>query len=177
MEHSAKAYWEKVKDAGEFTAGIVAIVAVLYGLSWLADDILGHTHIHIDHRWWAYKVWHAWWWLISPLGLVTMGRAWHQRALGQGMWAVGVIWLAFLAFGACIGWWLSLLIYLAARFGWLAGGALSLAAMVPFTFAGVLVGILVDQARERSHLFDRLVTEICWMPDSKAKPELSRDVP
>ncbi len=62
MEHSAKAFWERVKAASKFVAGIVAIVAMVYGLSWVADDIFARVRIRADHHWWAYQVWQAWWW-------------------------------------------------------------------------------------------------------------------
>jgi hypothetical protein len=50
MEHSAKAFWEKAKPAGEFIAGIAAIIAGLYGLSWVADDIFAHASSRINLR-------------------------------------------------------------------------------------------------------------------------------
>ena len=165
MEHSAKAYWEKVKVAGKFTAGIVAIVAVLYGLPWVAGDILEHAHIHVDHHWWAYKVWHAWWWMIAPLAMVTVGRLWHRQFIGKGLWVVGVLWLAFLGFSAGVALWGILLMYFVSRFGWLSGGALTLAATAFSALVWALVGDLLDRALKRWPLIDNLKREICRMPN------------
>jgi len=75
MEHSAKAFWEKAKAAREFIAGVAVIVAGLYGLSWVANEIF--AHVDVKHSWWAYRAWHAWWWVIVPL--VTMGIGWPFR--------------------------------------------------------------------------------------------------
>jgi hypothetical protein len=143
----------------------------VYGVSWVADDILAHAKIHADHHWCAYRVWHAWWWLITPSGLVALGRVWHRRTFGQGLWAVGVIWLAVLAASASLWLWMVLLMSLAAPFGYLIGTTLSLVVMIPVTLVIVLVGSLVDRARKRSRLFDRLMTDVCWMPDRTAKSE------
>jgi hypothetical protein len=165
MKHSAKAFWKKNKVAGEFTAGIVAIVAVLYGLSWVADDILAHAHIHLDHHWWAYRAWHAWWWVIAPIAMVAGGRLWHRQIIGKGLWVVGVLWLVFLGFGAGMALWGKLLMYLVSRFGWLSGGALTLAATAFSALGWALVGDLFDRARKRWPFIDGLKREICWMPN------------
>jgi hypothetical protein len=176
MEHSSKVFWEKVKDAGEFTAGIVAIVAVLYGLSWLADDILGHAHIHIDHHWWAYKLWHAWWWVTAPLAMVIVGRVWHRQIIGKGLWVVGVLWLAFLGFGGGMALWGRLLMSLVVPFGWLIGSVLMLAGVLLIGFGFAILGELIYRARVRWPRIDRVITEICWTPDSTSKSESSRTV-
>src|SRR5260370_37467838 len=110
MKRLAKTLWEKAKPAGEFVAGIVAIVAVLYGLSSMADDIF--VHIHVDHHWWAYRVWHTWWWVIAPLAMVAGGRLWHRRIIGKGLWVVGVLWLGFLGFSVGMALLVGLLMYL-----------------------------------------------------------------
>ena len=73
MERSAKAFRDNAKAAREFVAGIAAIIGLLYALGWLTDEILVRVHIRIDHRWWAYRVWHAWWWLVLKSG-VKVGR-------------------------------------------------------------------------------------------------------
>jgi hypothetical protein len=169
MDTYTGSFWEKARSPAKFLVTLMLIVCFVYALAWTVDDILSNIDIRANSDWWAQRIWHAWWWLITPLGLVTLGRVWHRRTLGGFMWAVGVIWLAILAFGACTGWWLELFIYLATHFGWLVGGALSVAAMIPFAFLIVLVGSLVDGARKRSRLFDRLVTEVCWTPDRTAR--------
>jgi hypothetical protein len=177
MEFSRQAVWAKLKTPAEFITRLIAIIGLIYGLGWVLDDVVAHFHIRVAHNWWAYNFWHAWWWVLAPVLMVAAARLWPRRILAQLLWAAGAIWLLLLASGACAVWWIALLTYLAARYGWVAGGALSLAAMVPFTLAVVLAGILVDLIRKRSHLFDRLVIEICWMPDLKRKPELSRNAP
>ncbi len=170
MKETAKAFWERAKAAGEFVAGIVAIVAVLYGLSWIADDIFAHAHIHVDHYWWAYRVWHAWWWLVIPLGFVAGSRFWnprseHARVLRGGLWAVGVCWLALLGVGASI--WP--LFYFISYFGFLWGTV---------AFCGLLLsasigpGYLFELARKRWPLIERLKSEICWVPDREMDGKL-----
>jgi hypothetical protein len=98
MESISKASWVKAKASGEFVARIVVIVALVYGLSWVVDDILAHAHVHIDNHWWAYRMWHAWWWLIVPLCLAGIGWRHRQQTLGGGTWAVGTIWVVFIGY-------------------------------------------------------------------------------
>jgi hypothetical protein len=149
MESSAKAFWEKAKAAGELVAGIVAIVAVLYGLSWVADDIFAHVHIHADHQWWAYRVWHERWSMIVPLVMVGIGWPFRRRALEGGLGAVGAIWMAFM------GWALGMMLFLGAfsrlsdRVGFLWGTVLSCAGVLVLGLGFVAVGRLVNQVRRR----------------------------
>jgi len=164
MKDTVEALWKRAKAAGELVAGIAAIVAVLYGLSWLADDIFAHVHIHADHHWWAYRVWHAWWWAIVPLAMVAGGRLWHRRIIGKGLWAVGVLWLGFLGFSAGMALWLRLLMYLVDRCGWFLGIVLTCAVTVLFAPGSAAAGSLFDLARKRWPVIDHLKREICWVP-------------
>ena len=173
MGNCAKAFWEKAKPAGEFVAGIVAIVAALYGLSWVADDILAHAHFHVDRHWWAYRVWHAWWWLIVPLGFVAVGRLWSPRSqrartVAGGLWAVGVCWLALLGTGASI--WP--LFYFISHFGFL-WGTVAFCCLLPSASIGL--ACLFDRARRRWTLIDRLKSEIFWVPDRETDGKLAAD--
>ncbi len=146
------------------------LLEVLYGLFWIADDIFAHAHIHVDHYWWAYRVWHAWWWLVIPLGFVAGSRFWnprseHARVLRGGLWAVGVCWLALLGVGASI--WP--LFYFISYFGFLWGTV---------AFCGLLLsasigpGYLFELARKRWPLIERLKSEICWVPDREMDGKL-----
>ena len=148
MEHTAKAFSEKAKAAGEFIAGIAAIVAGLYGLSWVAYDIL--AHVYVNHSWWAYRAWHAWWWVIVTL--VTMGISWpfRRRALGSGLWAVGAVWLVFIGLAAGMLLFIDLFYRVSHRVGFLGGSALSCVAVLLLGFGSAAVGHLVNQIR--SHL-------------------------
>jgi hypothetical protein len=149
MEHSAKAFWEKAKPAGEFIAGIAAIVAGLYGLSWVADDIFAHVHIHVDHHWLAYRLWHAWWWMIVPLVMVGIGWPFRRRVLGGGLWAMGAVWLVFIGWAAGMLLFLDLFYRVSHRVGLLGGSALSCVAVLLLGFGSVAVGRLVNQVRNR----------------------------
>lgn len=148
-----KQSWKKAaaaaRSAGEFVAGIVAIVAAVYGFSWVTDDILAHAHIHVDHHWWAYRVWHAWWWVIVPLAMVAGGRLWHRRIMGKGLWFVGVLWLGSLGFSAGMALWVGLIMYLVDRCGWSWGIVLTCAVTASFALGCAAAGWLFDLARKR----------------------------
>src|SRR5437879_510373 len=95
MKLFAKEFWGKSNPAREFVAGIIAIAAVLYALSWVVDEVLVHVHIHADHQWWAYRVCHAWWAMFVPACMVGIGWKYRKRTLGDFLWAFGIICLAF----------------------------------------------------------------------------------
>jgi hypothetical protein len=147
MKHLAETLWENAKPAGEFVAGIVAIVAVLYGLSSMADDIF--VHIHVDHHWWAYHAWHTLWWVIVPLMMVGIGWPFRRRALGGGLWAMGAVWMLFLgcAFGMMI--FVEFFKYASNRLGILVGTALSLVAVLLLGICSAVWGRLAHQVRNR----------------------------
>jgi len=171
MEFSHQAVWAKLKTPTEFIASLIALFGLIYGIARALDDVLTHVHIRVAHSWWAYQVWHSWWCVLVPILMVTAGRLYARRIVGHLLWAVGAIWLLVLAFVASIALYVGLLTALAVSFGWLVGTTLSVAAIIPLTLVVLLVGSLVDRARKQSRLFDRLVTEICWMPDRTAKTE------
>src|SRR6202790_322414 len=145
MEHSAKAFWEKAKPAGGFVAGIVAIVAGLYGLSWVADDIF--AHVQVNHRWWAYRAWQDWWWVIVPLVMMGIGWPFRRQALGGGLWAVGAVWVAFIACAARMLLFIDLFYHMSQRAGFFGGSVLSCAAVLLLGLGFVAVGRLVNQLR------------------------------
>jgi hypothetical protein len=171
MEFSRQAVWAKLKTPAEFITALIALIGLAYGVVWVLDEIVVHVHIRVAHGWWAYRFWHASWRLLAPILMVAAGRLWPRRVLGQLLWAVGVVWLIVLAFGTSMALYGGLLMSLAVSFGWVVGTTLSLAAIIPLTLVVVLVGSLVDRARKQSRLFDRLIAEICWMPDRTAKTE------
>jgi hypothetical protein len=125
------------------------MAAVLYGLSWVADDILAHAHIHVDHHWWAYRVWHAWWWVIVPLVMVGIGGPFRRRTLGGGLWAVGTVWIVFM--GCAVGMMLFFGVFsrVSDRVGFLWGTVLSCAGVLALGLGSVAVGRLVTQVRSR----------------------------
>jgi hypothetical protein len=149
MGYSVKAISEKAKPAGEFVAGIIAIAAVLYALSWVVDDVLVHVHIHADHQWWAYRIWHTWWVLIVPLGMVGIGWRYSKRTLGDGLWAFGIIWLAFYGCAAGMVLFFDVFSHLSDRVGFLGGTILSCAGVLVLGLGFVVVGRLVDRVRGR----------------------------
>jgi hypothetical protein len=149
MENSAKALWEKARAPGEFVARIVTIVAVLYALSLVTDGILAHVYIHVDHYWWAYRVWHAWWWLIGPLSLAGIGWPFRRRVLGGGLWAVGTTGLSFIGWTAGMVLFIDLFYRVSQRVGFLAGSVLSCTAVLLLGLGSVAVGRLVNQVRSR----------------------------
>jgi hypothetical protein len=149
MEHFAKAFWEKAKVAGEFVGGIVAIGALLYGLSWAADDIFAHVQIHADHHWWAYRVWDAWWPVIVPLAMVGIGWPFRRRALGGGLWAAGAVWIAFMGWAVGMMLFLGMFSRVSGRVGLLWGTVLSCAGVLTLGLGSVAVGRLVTQIRSR----------------------------
>jgi hypothetical protein len=137
------------KAAGELVSGIAAIVAVLYGLSRVADDILAHSHIHVDHQWWAYRVWHAWWWAIAPLCMVGIGWRYRRQPLGGGLWAVGIIWLAFIGCASCTMLFLGMFTHLSDHLGFLWGTLMSCAGILVLGLGFLAAGRLVNQVRSR----------------------------
>jgi hypothetical protein len=147
MKRLAETLLENAKPTGEFVAGIVAIVAVLYGLSSMADDIF--AHIHVDHHWWAYHAWHTLWWVIVPLMMVGIGWPFRRRALGGGLWAMGAVWMLFLgcAFGMMI--FVEFFKYASNRLGILVGTALSLVAFLLLGICSAVGGRLFHQVRDR----------------------------
>ena len=149
LEDIVKAFWEKAKAARAFIAGIVAIVAVLYGLSWVADDLFGHIRIEADHHWWAYRLWHGWWPVIVPLVMVGIAWPFRRRALGGGLWAMGAVWMLFLgcAFGMMI--FVEFFKYASNRLGILVGTALSLVAVLLLGICSAVWGRLAHQVRNR----------------------------
>lgn len=172
MQYSGKAFRDMAKAAGEFVARIVATVGVLYVLSRVTDEVLGHVQVHVDRHWWTYRVWHAWWWLIVPLGFVAGGRLWRPRSqrartLAGGLGAVGVCWLALLGAGASI--WP--LFYFISHFGPL-WGTVAFCCLLPLASIGL--AYLFDRARRRWLLIDRLKSEIFRVPDRETDGEISR---
>jgi hypothetical protein len=170
MEYSAKVFWEKAKTAREFVAGIVAMVGVLYGLSWVFDDIFAHVHVQADHQWGAYRVWHAWWWLVMPLGFVAGGRLWNPRSerarvLRGGLWVVGVCWLALLGAASSI----RPLFYFISHLGFL-WGTVAFCCLLPA--ACIALGYLFELARRRWPLLKRLKSEISCLPDRETDGKL-----
>lgn len=149
LEDVVKAFWEKAKAARAFIAGIVAIVAVLYGLSWVADDLFGHIHIEADHHWWAYRLWHGWWPVIIPLVMVGIGWPFRRRALGGGLWAAGAVWIAFMGWALGMMLFLGVFSHLSDRVGFLWGTVLSCAGVLALGVGFVAVGRLVIQVRSR----------------------------
>jgi len=147
MKRLAKTLWENAKPAGEFVAGIVAIVAVPYGLSSMADDIF--VHIHVDHHWWAYRAWHAWWWMIVPVVMVGIGWPLRRRALGGGLWAAGAVWMAFMGWAVGMMLFLGVFSHLSDRVGFLWGTVLSCAGVLVLGLGFVAVGRLVHLVRSR----------------------------
>jgi hypothetical protein len=147
MEHSAKVSWEKAKAAGEFIAGIAAIVAGLYGLSWAANDIF--AHVDVNHRWWAYRAWHAWWWVIVPLVTIGIGWPFRRRALGGGLWAVGAVSLVFIGWAAGMLLFIDLFYRISHRLNFLGGSVLSCVAVLLLGLGLVAVERLVNQIRGR----------------------------
>lgn len=147
MEH--KAFWEKAKGVGEFVAGIAAIVAVLYGLSWVADDIFAHSHIHLDHHWWAYRVLHAWWWVIVPLLMAAIGWPFRRRTLGGGLWAAGAVWMVFMGWAVSMMLFLDMFSHLSDRVGFLWGTVLSCAGVLVLGIGFIAVGCWVHQVWSR----------------------------
>jgi len=177
MNTYTTSFWEKVGSLTKFLATLLVVVGFIYAFTWTADELSEHIHIRVDRAWWAHQVWHSWWWVIVPMMLVGMGRILNRRTLGQGLWAVGLVWLAILAASAALGLWGVLLKSLVTPFGWLIGNFLALIATLAAGACFAFVGILVGRARKASRLFDRLVAEICWSPKSKHKAEPSRNVP
>jgi len=149
MKHFAKECWEKTKPARDFVAGIFAIAAVLYAVSWVVDDVLVHVHIHADHQWWAYRVWHAWWAMIVPVCMVGIGWKYRKRTLGDGLWACGIIWLAFYGCAAGMVLFFDVFSHLSDRVGFLGGTLLSCAGVFVLGLGFVVVGRLVDRVRGR----------------------------
>ena len=149
MEHFAEAFWEKAKVAREFVGGIVAIVAVVCGLSWVADDIFAHVHIHADQQWWAYRVWHAWRWVIVPLVIVGLGWPLRRRALGGGLWAAGAVWMIFIGWAAGMLLFIELFYHVSQRVGFFGGSVVSCVAVLLLGLGSVAVGRLVNQVRSR----------------------------
>ena len=139
-----------VKSCGEFIGGIGTIAGTLYGLSWLVGEALAHVHIHVDHHWWAYRVWHASWWLIVPLLMVGIGWPFRRRALGAGLWAVGALLLELLGCAAGIGLFLGLLFYVSRYVGFLWGSVASCTALLVVAVGFVAVGRLLDETRGSS---------------------------
>jgi hypothetical protein len=171
MEFSYQAVWAKLKAPIELVTAPIALIGLIYGIAFVLDDAVAHVHIRVAHGWWAYQFCHDWWWVLVPILMAIAGRVCARRIFGRLLWAVGAVWLVVLAFAATIALYRGLLISLAVSFGWVVGIALSVAAIIPLTLVVVLVGSWVDRARKQSRLFDRLVAEVCWMPDRTAKAE------
>jgi hypothetical protein len=148
MKLFANTLWEDAKPAGEFVAGIAAIVGVLCGLSWMGDDIF--VHIHVDHRWWVYRAWHAWWWVIVPLVMVGIGWPFRRRALGGGLWAVGAVWMIFIGWAAGMLLFINLFYHVSQRVGFLGGSVLSCVSVLLLGLGYVAVGRLVNHLRSRA---------------------------
>lgn len=166
MGSCAKSVHTLTRNLGQFVAGIAVLFCILCAPFWILDEIRAHISVRVDHSWWAYQAWHSWWWVILPLALVAMGRLWHRRIIGRGMWTVGVLWLIFVGFSSSLGLWVYLLHYLASRIGWLVGSVLTLAATAVGALMFAALGGLAERARKRWRSIDRLAREICWTPDS-----------
>jgi hypothetical protein len=169
MEFSRQMVWSKFKTPAEFITALIALIGLMFGLAWVLDDVVAHVHIRVAHGWSTYQFWHVSWWVLVPILMVAGGRFCARRIFGQFLWVVGAVWLLGLAFVVSIALCVRLLMSLAVSFGWVVGTTLSLATIILSTLVVAFVGSLVDHARKQSRLFDRLVMEICWMPDITTK--------
>ena len=147
IEDRVRAFWEWAKAAGELVGGIAAIIVVLYGLSWLADDIF--AHVHTDRHWWAYRVWHACWPVIIPLVMVGIGWLFRRRVLGGGLWAAGAVWIVFMAWAVGMMLFLGVFSQHSDRVGFLWGTVLSCAGVLVLGLGSGVLGRLVTQVRSR----------------------------
>jgi hypothetical protein len=149
MKFFTQARLEKVKSDGEFVAGIVALVAVLYGFSWLADNTFAHAHLQVDRQWWAYRVWHAWWWVIVSGCMVAIGWRYCERTLGGSLWALGTICLIFLGCAACLVFPFDLIDHAFHRVGFFWVVVLTCVCVFLLALGSVVVGHLVHRMRNR----------------------------
>jgi hypothetical protein len=87
--------------------------------------------------------------MIVPACMVGIGWGYRKRTLGDGLWAFGIIWLAFYGCAAGMVLFFAVLSHLSDRVGFLGGMLLSCAGVLVLGLGFVVVGHLVDRVRSR----------------------------